>query len=495
MAGKYPIQLDLQATPADTDVLVGGTAAGGAGSGRRLVQAAAPTAHSVARRGAGATLKAASGVADDDLVTVLQRTGLNKAITRLLKWYNNDDNDLRLQYDANAYYAADESGEFLDLQTLVRTTDKTGFDKDGKLITFPAGTPALVYDPVTGESLGVSVHEQRTNLLRYSEQFDNAVWTVTTDGTVTIVPNATASPDGELTADLINSDATSALLRNTGQVTSGLTYSLSVFAKAKEYSSLQFTSRDFPNNTLALFNLDAETATAQGSGIGAKIESVGNGWYRCSVQFVATGTGSNRTQIVVPSTVGAGDRGIYLWGAMLETGAFPTPYIKTEATTATRNADVITVPDIDTSDWWNPSEGTFVFDVQLRADHGVTPVNSSIFQIGAQGSTLSTSLSLYASGTAAGRYLLRYGANENVQITGISGSKAKISVKYTTAGAKMSINGSAVSAEIAASVSPTLFAQARLGTSSIGFLNGHIAQILYSRKAVSDARLQELSTL
>jgi len=72
MAGKYPVDLTLLEEPTDTDVLVGGVAEGGAGSGRSFVQSAAADAHSVARRGAGATIKAADGVADDDLVTIKQ---------------------------------------------------------------------------------------------------------------------------------------------------------------------------------------------------------------------------------------------------------------------------------------------------------------------------------------------------------------------------------------------------------------------------------------
>jgi hypothetical protein len=400
---------------------------------------------------------------------------------------------------------------FSPLHTFTRATNETFFNRvvdsfgnvSYQLQTAPSGTAVQnAYDPATGEPLGLQVFEQRTNLLTYSEQFNNADWTVSTDGTVNIVPNATASPDGELTAELINSDATFALLRNTGQVTSGLTYSLSVFAKAKEYSSLQFTSRDFPNNTLALFNLSAETATAQGSGIGAKIESVGNGWYRCSVQFVATGTGSNRTQIVVPSTVGAGDRGIYLWGAMLETGAFPTPYIKTEATTATRNASVAVINDIDESEWWNPSEGTFVVEYELPTPFSSQPLSSSgvlwvhndiAFRgISLRKKTTNTELSVIVRDAA--------GVNEvNIAVPDTSAKKFKVAFSFASSYAKASVNGSAVGSASGSVIDLSVLKKIQNGyqnaAGGAGYLNGTIAQILYYPTAVSDAKLQELSTL
>jgi hypothetical protein len=47
----------------------------------------------------------------------------------------------------------------------------------------------------------------------------------------------------------------------------------------------------------------------------------------------------------------------------LEAGAFATSYIPTEATVVTRNADVATMTGTNFSDWYNPTEGTFVFRV------------------------------------------------------------------------------------------------------------------------------------
>lgn len=60
--------------------------------------------------------------------------------------------------------------------TFVRNSISSYIDYDGLLKYAPAGKPCFAYDPITGESLGLQIFESRTNLLTYSEQFNNAVW-------------------------------------------------------------------------------------------------------------------------------------------------------------------------------------------------------------------------------------------------------------------------------------------------------------------------------
>jgi len=72
-------------------------------------------------------------------------------------------------------------------------------------------------------------------------------------------------------------------------------------------------------------------------GLGS-IQSVGNGWYRCSV--VSTETAGTRWFVCsvlldnatgVGGTVGVAGNGIYIWGAQLETGSTATTYQRTGA--------------------------------------------------------------------------------------------------------------------------------------------------------------------
>jgi hypothetical protein len=60
------------------------------------------------------------------------------------------------------------------------------------------------------------------------------------------------------------------------------------------------------------------------------------------------------------SYTGDGYSGIYIWGAQLEAGAFPTSYIPTVASQVTRSADSASMTGTNFSDWYRADEGTFI---------------------------------------------------------------------------------------------------------------------------------------
>jgi hypothetical protein len=69
--------------------------------------------------------------------------------------------------------------------------------------------------------------------------------------------------------------------------------------------------------------------------------------------------------------VGNGTSGIYIWGAQVEAGAFPTSYIPTTGATATRAADVASMTGTNFSSWYNVNQGTTFFATLLQ-----TPANN-----------------------------------------------------------------------------------------------------------------------
>jgi hypothetical protein len=230
--------------------------------------------------------------------------------------------------------------------------------------------PRFDHNPTTGESLGLLVEEQRTNLLLRSEEFDDAYWTKTG---LTVTANATASPDSLTAADKFiatnttNGNAALLISSSVSKAASAITYTFSCFAKAAEFSGVRLLVRDVASNanrtegTVDLATLSQSSILAVGNFTNASFSVVPllNGWYRLVLTFTTgTETSINARVTGIVSEVGNGTSGFFVWGAQLEAGAFPTSYIKTEAAAVTRNADVATITGSAFSGWYNSTAGT-----------------------------------------------------------------------------------------------------------------------------------------
>jgi hypothetical protein len=182
------------------------------------------------------------------------------------------------------------------------------------------------------------------NLLTYSEQFDNAVWTVTA---ATISANAVSAPNGTQTADqLVETVGTGTLPRLPIPITLevGKFYSASVYAKevsgsSKRYLQVYFNASFATVPCGANFDLATGTVTFSGGIASATVESAGNGWWRCTINttVVTSALSGFRIALVDSPTQSLslawnpdGTGSMYLWGAQLNVGALQ-PYYQTEA--------------------------------------------------------------------------------------------------------------------------------------------------------------------
>jgi hypothetical protein len=310
------------------------------------------------------------------------------------------------------------------------------------LLTVPANTARFDHNPITGESLGLLVEEQRTNLLTYSEDFSNGSWI---KAGASITNNTSIAPDGTLTADTLTVTATNYSAAFKYVSLSG-THTLQCFVKkiTAKYAAVYLIN---PDGGTVIFDLDTGLQVyTEATVLNSSIENVGNGWYKISV----TASNINRAAVFasssavdLTSTIG---ESMYIWGAQLEAGEFPTSYIKTEASQVTRSADSASMTGANFSDWYRQDEGVLFVDV-VKVDPAV---NRFAFGLGYNSSNYIGSL--YQSGQAT--YIRPSVVASAFANTFTTNQLTKVAIGYKTANYASCING-VVIANTTASPTPS----------------------------------------
>jgi hypothetical protein len=234
--------------------------------------------------------------------------------------------------------------------TFTRASTATFVGSNGLIQTAASGAARFDHDPATGESLGLLVEEARTNLLTYSEQFDNAYW----QNNANVTSNTDTAPDGNLTADTYSS--TGAQLQTSFiSITQNTNYTASLFIKkttGRAYTAGFYLNYDGGTLYASLFNTNDGTFSAPtfASSPTVKSDDAGNYW-RVSLTANSGSTVNVRFSLYpnlgTGGAVGTGQQ--VAWGAQLETGSSPTSYIPTSGSTVTRAADVATLANTGSS--------------------------------------------------------------------------------------------------------------------------------------------------
>jgi hypothetical protein len=171
------------------------------------------------------------------------------------------------------------------------------------------------------------------NLLGFTQEFDNAAWG---KSNASITANATASPDGFVTADKLVENTSAgfhSLSFINASVISGTTYTYSVYAKAGERSLFQINSSTGFSTSAVRYNLLTGATTIVSGSPTVSLVNVGNGWYRCSLTIAATSTTASGafthflTNGTTSSYTGDGTSGVFIWGAQLSDSASLDPYV------------------------------------------------------------------------------------------------------------------------------------------------------------------------
>jgi hypothetical protein len=378
-----------------------------------------------------------------------------------------------------------------------RASTATRVNKDGLIESVATGTPRLDYPLIEGvvqDCPALLLEPSRTNLVTHSEDFSNASWT-TNNATISV--NQIISPDGTLNADKITEDSsnTDHKTRDTIVFSNG-TYTWSVLAKADERDFVAinvFDGATLFGYTFDLLNGSLGSLVSGSGSVDANIENYGNGWYRCSISFTASsGTGQANVGTALNSTTtsyqGDGTSGLYIWGAQIEAGSYPTSYIPTSGSAVTRAAE--TCIGAGTSDTFNDSEGVLFAEISALANDGA----ESAIAIG--NGTYDERVIVYTFNNYIYAFVFAGGVNVfSLGTTEYNVKEAnKIALKYKSGDYSIYINGIEKNSSTS-TTTPSGIDRLNFNDSVSGLhFYGNTKQLMTFNKALTDSELEDLTS-
>jgi len=254
-----------------------------------------------------------------------------------------------------------------NLITFTRASSATYVDSNRLIRTAAVNEPRFDHNPATGESLGLLIEEERTNLRTYSAA-PNASNAYRIYGTPTY--NSGVAPDGTATATLIAGNG--ATLQGFDNYSNDYGNSqdaiqtYSVHVKNVNATSIRI---NLIGSRTYTFTFATESGVAAG-GTSGGFQKLSGGWYR--IWMTVTKTNGFWFQSLDIDAGIATNASMFFWGVQLENAAFPTSYIPTTTAAVTRAADVASITGANFSSWYNNTESTLFCDFSLNADRNAT---------------------------------------------------------------------------------------------------------------------------
>ena len=382
--------------------------------------------------------------------------------------------------------------------TFTRASTATFVGSNGLIQSAAINQARFDHDPVTLASKGLLIEESRTNNVTRSQEMN--LWSGA--GGSTRAVSTENSPDGITKATLASGGASSfgdIVARSLSSLTSVIStqYTVSCFVKKINYRyvCVDYSPIRLGGVLVPFFDLDTLVFNANGSTVTGSITSYPNGWYRLTVSGAAVRLETANVDIILCSAIGtagssrAGEQ-IYLWGAQLEAGAFPTSYIPTTTASVVRSVDVCSITGSDFTGMYNAIEGTFL---TASSQPIVTAANANVYAADI--------------GSDVFRFNLIHSRSFGfAQVGGItqflvdmtnptSNQLAKFAFAYKLNDYGFYFNGTQGTSASNGTV-PTvdrIFIGSK-GHNSTEYLNGHISAFKFFKKRLSNAKLQTLTT-
>lgn len=323
---------------------------------------------------------------------------------------------------------------------------------------------------------GLLVEKSVTNLSNYSEDMSHSSWT---KANITITANIGEAPDGETTADSIGTidSFLQQLYKGSISVSASTNYVFSFYAKR--------TGGSGNNPFAALYDESNASFIALNQSY-----TITDEWQRFDFELT-TPAGCTSLRVYPIRGLSGSSFEAEIWGVQVEQSDYVTSYIKTEASTATRADDVITVNNF--SSWFTQSQGTvFIEQLPLQYDLETSAVTID------DGTNWPNTMRFNSTSSGLQRLVLRSGNVQQADVNTVNTYTSetvprKTVFSYQENDVNVCLNGGAVANDTSATM-PVGDTRMLLGRG--GFIASNaslIQQVAYFDRHFSDEELQRIT--
>jgi hypothetical protein len=403
--------------------------------------------------------------------------------------------------------------------TFTRASGGSYVGADGLIKYSGVNEARFDHDPETGESLGLLIEESRVNRTTSSNYsivslslviINTSVQDVAPDGSTLSAFQATDDTSGTHRINLSNGNTGNATVPHTAsffikipdnQPTTSVLIRIIVRWRSSSGSgagALIFYDRITKKYSTATINTFGSNPPTNYNHTQISFIDYPNGWKRVTIPNVvassdsATTYGSYDWNISSDATEFVGNCIVFLWGAQLEQGAFPTSYIPTQGSTRTRAVDNAQITGRNFSEWYRPDEGSIYSNISVN-DNIPFSRNGIFYSLNDGG--LSNRITLFAS-TSSASLVGRYSVSDVLVspiLTSLTSPK-NIKTTFSFQSSNIILLDNHRTSNLFPSGYPTV------NTLELGkqidsqYLNGTISRLTYFPKRLPNSQLQALTS-